>query len=238
MARFNGIKITWYGHDAFKFVSPNGKVILIDPWLDNPLAPKGALESIDKVDLILVTHGHGDHLGNTVEIAKKTGARVACIFEISQYLLSKGVENVQGMNKGGSIYIDGIKATMVDATHSSGIVESEREVIVGGESAGFIVTFENGFKVYHMGDTGLSGFFYMVGEFYKPDLLLIPIGDLFTLGPDNAAYAVTIIKPKWIIPMHYKTFPVLTGTPEKFIDALPQEYKGKVIVMNPGETIE
>jgi L-ascorbate metabolism protein UlaG (beta-lactamase superfamily) len=235
MERFEGVKITWYGHDAFKLESPKGKIILVDPWLDNPLAPEGVKENMGKVDLILVTHGHSDHIGNTVEIAKNTGALVACIYEISLYLNSRGVEKVQPMNKGGSFTYDDIVITMVDATHSSGI-DVGGKIVPGGEAAGFIITFENGFKVYHTGDTGLTGFMKIVGEFYKPDLLLIPVGDLFTLGPEGAAFAVKMIKPSWIIPMHYKTFPPLTGNPQKFIDYLDPEYKERVIVLNPGET--
>lgn len=237
MVRFNGIKVTWYGHDAFKLVSSKGKIILIDPWLDNPMAPEGAKDGLGNVDLILITHGHSDHLGNTIEIAKKTGALVACIYEMSLYLTSQGIERIQPMNKGGSFAFDDIVVTMVDASHSSGI-DVNGKVIPGGEAAGFIITFENDFRVYHTGDTGLTGFMYIVGEFYKPNLVLIPIGDLFTLGPESAAFAIKIMKPQWIIPMHYKTFPPLIDTPQTFIDALEPEYKERVIVLNPGETAE
>ncbi len=237
MARFEGIRVTWLGHSAFKLVSPKGKVILIDPWLEHPLAPSGAKETIDKVDYILVTHGHGDHMGNTIEIAQKTGATAVAIYEIASYLSQKGLKNVIGMNKGGTVELNGIKVTMVDATHSSGI-DDQGKLINGGEAAAFIVTFENGFKVYHMGDTGFHGSMQIIGDFYKPDLVLIPIGSVFTLGPEEAAYAIKLIKPRWIIPMHFDTFPLLTGKPEKFRESLSPEYRDRLVVLRPGETAE
>ncbi len=236
MSRFEGVKITWYGHAAFRFVSPKGKVIWIDPWLEHPLAPP-ASKDMEQADLILVTHGHSDHLGNTVTLAQKTGALVVSIYEIMLFLQKKGLTNLQGMNKGGTLEWEGLRITMTDATHSSGI-DVDGNVVPGGEAAGYIVTFENGFKVYHAGDTGLFGGLAMIGDFYRPDLVCLPIGSLFTMGPEEAAYAVTLLKPRWIIPMHYKTFPVLTGQPEALIKALPDEYKDRVIVLQPGETVE
>ncbi len=234
MARFNGIKVTWFGHASFKFESPEGKVILVDPWLDHPLAPEGA-KQFGHVDLILVTHGHSDHLGNTIEIAKSTNATVVAIYEIMLYLQGKGLSNLQGMNKGGTWEWNNIKITMTDAVHSSGIDEGGK-VIPGGDPAGYIITFENGFKVYHTGDTGLFGGMQFIGELYKPDLVCLPIGSLFTMGPEEAAFAVKILKPRWVIPMHYETFPILTGKPKDFIDLLPDEFKDRVIVLKPGET--
>jgi len=237
MARFNGVKIKYYGHSAFKLTSPEGKVVLIDPWLTNPIAPKGALDELDRVDLILVTHGHGDHIGDTVSIAKKFDAPVAAIFEIAVWLSGQGVSNTIGMNKDGTIEVGGIKATMVDATHSS-TIDTGNGFAPGGEAAGFIVEFENGLKVYHTGDTGFTGVMPIIGDFYKPDVLMIPIGSVFTLGPKSAAYAVKLIKPKWVIPMHFETFPVLTGKPEEFKEALDPEYREKLIIMYPGNEIE
>ncbi len=237
MSRFNGVKIKYYGHSAFKFTSPEGKVVLIDPWLTNPIAPKGALDELDRVDLILVTHGHGDHIGDTVQIAKKFDAPVAAIFEITVWLSQQGVSNTIGMNKDGTIEVAGIKATMVDATHSSSI-DTGNGFIPGGEAAGFIVEFENGFKVYHAGDTGFTGVMPIIGDFYKPDLFLVPIGSVFTLSPESAAYAVKLVKPRWVIPMHFDTFPVLTGKPEQFKEALDPEYKDRLIILYPGDEVE
>jgi L-ascorbate metabolism protein UlaG (beta-lactamase superfamily) len=237
MGRFYGTKVTWLGHSTFKIESPKGQVILIDPWLDNPRAPKDAKKHTKKVDYILITHGHGDHLGSAIEVAKKTKATVVAIHEISVYLTKKGLKKVIGMNKGGTVDLNGIKVTMVDATHSSGI-EDRGKLIPGGEAAGYIITMENGFRIYHMGDTGFHGTLNIIGDFYGPDLVLIPIGGTYTMGPEEAAYAVRILRPNWIIPMHYGTFPVLTGTPQKFIKSLTSTYKGSVIELRPGETAE
>ena len=237
MARFNGVKVTWYGHSAFKLESPHGKVILIDPWISNPEAPKNAREMLDRVDLILITHGHGDHIGDAVSLAKEFDATCVGIYEIANYLSSKGVKNTLGMNIGGNYNFGDIKISMVEASHSSTAYEGNTPVPLGNP-VGFVITFKNGFKVYHMGDTGLFGGLSVIGEFYRPDLILIPIGDLFTLGPEEAAYAVKLIRPEYIIPMHYKTFPLLKGTPEKFLELLGKEYKDKVIVLKPGETAE
>ncbi len=236
MKRFGGVKVTWFGHSAFKLESPEGKVILIDPWLTHPKAPRNAMKALDRVDLILVTHGHGDHIGDTVEIARKFNATVAAIYEVANYIGRQGVSNVIGMNIGGTFDFEGIKISMVEASHSSTIIDGSRE-IPGGSPAGFIVKFENGFVVYHMGDTGLFGGLKLIGEFYKPNLILIPIGSLFTLGPENAAYVVRLIDPDWIIPMHYETFPALTGKPEEFKAALSEEYRDRLIVLSPGETV-
>lgn len=235
-ARFDGLKITWLGHAGFKIVSPKGTVVLIDPWLDHPKAPKGV--DLSKVDLILITHGHFDHIGNTVEIAKRTGATVVAIFEVSVYLQQQGLKNVVGMNKGGTYEFKGIKVHMVEASHSSGI--GTERIIPGGEAAGYIVEFENGVKIYHMGDTGFSGTFSITADYYKPDVIMIPIGDHFTLGPREAAYVVNhyFQGARWYIPMHYGTFPILKGTPEAFQAALAPELRDRVLVLKPGETVE
>ena len=234
-SKSSGIKITWYGHAAFLIESPKGKRILIDPWLDNPKAPEGAMD-ITNVDLILITHGHSDHIGNTIEIAKRTGAKVISIFEVYLHIEAQGVTNAQGMNKGGTIDIDGIKVTMVDAKHSSGI-DLDGKVINGGDAAGYIIEIENNFKIYHAGDTGLFGDMKIIGEFYKPDVALLPIGGLYTMGPSEAAYACKLLKPKYIIGMHYGTFPVLTGSPEELKELLPNDMKNRVIKLEPGKEI-
>jgi len=234
-SKSSNIKITWYGHSAFLFESPKGKRILIDPWLENPKAPPGA-KDISNIDLILVTHGHGDHVGNTIEIAKRTQAKVFAIYEIYVHLTSQGVTTANGMNKGGTVDVDGVKITMVDAKHSSG-VDFESKVIAGGEAAGFVVELENGFKFYHAGDTALFGDMKIIGDLYKPDLVLLPIGGFYTMGPNEAAYACKLLKPKYIIGMHYGTFPLLTGTPEALKKLLPKDLKKKLIVLEIGKTV-
>jgi L-ascorbate metabolism protein UlaG (beta-lactamase superfamily) len=229
------LKVTWFGHSAFHLLSPGGKSILIDPWLDNPKAPAGSKE-ISPVDLILVTHGHGDHVGNTVEIARRTGARVIGIHELSLYLQGVGVAGVSGMNKGGTVAFDGIKITMTDAVHSAGI-DGEKNVVCGGEAAGFVLTFEDGSTAYHAGDTALFGDMKLIGELYGPRVVFLPIGDLFTMGPREAALACRVLKPKAIIAMHYGTFPVLTGTPAELQRFLPPDMRKRVLELTPGSPV-
>ncbi len=234
MKRFEGAKIKYYGHSAFKIISQEGKVILIDPWLSNPLSPQ---KDYDKVDLILLTHAHGDHLGDTLEIAKKTQAKVYAIHEISVYLQKKGIKNAIGMNIGGHIKDGNIEIIQTEATHSSSIQEGEN-LIPGGDPTGFVIKLEKGFTIYHAGDTGVFGGMQIIGELYKPHLALLPIGSHYTMGPLEAAYACKLIKPKYVIPMHYATFPILTGTPEEFKNLLDPSLSIEVIVLKPGEEAE
>jgi len=229
------LRVTWLGHSAFKFETTREKVVLIDPWLDNPKAPLGAKE-MPRVDLILVTHGHGDHLGNTVEIAQRTGATVVCMFDLSVFLQSTGVKTVQGMNKGGTMSVDGISISMVDAKHSSDI-DAGGTLSPGGDAAGYVVEFENGLRIYHAGDTSVFGDMKIIAEIYKPDVAFLPIGDYFTMGPREAAYACGLLKPKRIIGMHYGTFKVLTGTPAELKKLLPPRLKNRLLELEPGKTV-
>ncbi len=229
-----GTSITWLGHAAFRIGTPTGKTIYIDPWLDNPRCPP-ELKQVDRADAILVTHGHFDHVGNTVDIAKKTSAQVVCIHEVSVYLGAQGVQNVIGMNKGGTVEVAGIRATMVSADHSSGL-SGEHGIICGGASAGFVVELENGFKLYHAGDTNVMSDMRIIGELYRPDLALLPIGGHYTMAPREAAYAARLLGVKSVLPMHYGTFPILAGTPA----ALQEELKGagiEVVELSPGGTL-
>jgi L-ascorbate metabolism protein UlaG (beta-lactamase superfamily) len=226
------ITVTWYGHSAFKLESPSGRVVLVDPWLDNPKAPPGAKE-FARVDIILVTHGHGDHIGNTLEIARKTSARVVAIYEVGLYLQGKGLNRVEGINKSGSVTIEGIRVTMTHAQHSSGL-EPGGEILSGGDAAGYVVRFEDDFAVYHAGDTGLFGDMKLIGELYKPDLVMLPIGGCFTMGPREAAYACRLLKPRTIVGMHYGTFPVLAGTPAELRRHLPAPMRKAVRELTPG----
>jgi L-ascorbate metabolism protein UlaG (beta-lactamase superfamily) len=226
------LNVTWFGHSAFLLRAPGGKTVLIDPWLDNPKAPPEA-KAVTPVGLILITHAHSDHIGNAVEVARRTGAKVISIHEISLYLQQQGVAESQGMNKGGTMRVDGIRVTMVDARHSSA-VDGGGVVVPGGEAAGFVVNFENGFRVYHAGDTAVFGDMKIIADLYKPDLAILPIGGLYTMGPVEAAYACRLLKPKYVIGMHYGTFPALSGTPEELRKELPASMKRIVLKLDPG----
>lgn len=230
-----GIKITYYGHSAFKLAGA-GVNVLIDPWLSNPLL-NTPLEQVGQVDLILVTHGHGDHVGETVPLAGKTGATVVAIHELSQILAEQGVAKVVGMNKGGTLSAAGLKITMTQAVHSS-TMDVGGAMVPAGEAGGFVVQFPNGFTVYHAGDTAAFKDMELIKELYQPELAMLPIGSHYVMNPREAALACRLIRPKWVIPMHYGTFPVLTGTPEELIELLKDEPGIKVIALQPGETVE
>jgi L-ascorbate metabolism protein UlaG (beta-lactamase superfamily) len=241
--------LQWLGQSAFKITTPGGKVILIDPFITtNPVAPQELkdLSKLGKVDLILVTHGHGDHVGDTVAIAQMTGAKVGLNGDMGRTFAALGwvpSEQLVRFNKGGTVTPLGgdVRITMVRAEHSSDIVQEDpatkkTTVHPGGEPAGYIIELENGFTIYHAGDTGVFADMAFIGEYYKPDLALLPIGGHFTMDPAHAAYAVrNLLKVTTIIPMHYGTFPLLKGTPEQFTKALG-DFPTTIIVMKPGET--
>ena len=229
------LNLTWFGHSAFLLKAPLGRSVLIDPWLENPKAPPGA-KAMTPVDLILVSHGHSDHVGNTIEIAQRTNATVISIYEISLYLQKQGVVNAQGMNKGGTMSVDGLKVTMVDARHSSDL-DVGGTVVPGGEPAGFVVEFENGFRMYHAGDTAVFGDMRIIADLYKPQLAILPIGGLYTMDPREAAYACTLLKPKYVVGMHYGTFPVLAGTPTELKKYLPASLRKIVVELEPGRPV-
>jgi L-ascorbate metabolism protein UlaG (beta-lactamase superfamily) len=235
MLNMRGNKITWLGHAAFQITTATGQVVLIDPWLTgNPRCPAVKFE---RVDTILVTHGHGDHLGDTVALAKKHKSNVVCIYEVYLWLNAKGVETCCPMSKGGSQRVGDIEVTMTQAIHSSGI-EDGGQVVYAGEPAGYVVRLPGGLVLYHAGDTGIFGDMKLMGELYAPELACLPIGDLYTMGPREAALAIRLLGVKHVIPMHYGTFPPLTGSPEE-LRRLTQDVAGLTIhALKPGETLE
>ncbi|HLW88161.1 MAG TPA: metal-dependent hydrolase [Terriglobales bacterium] len=231
--KLDGIKITWLGHATFRIETPEGKTLLIDPWTKgNPKCPEKE-KNFAKVDVMLCTHGHGDHIGDAVEIAKKHNPMVVGMPELCGWLESKGVKRVSGMNKGGTQTVADVRITMVQAVHSSGIQDGDR-MIYGGEAAGYVLEFSNGVKIYHAGDTCVFGDMAIIREIYAPEICMLPIGDHYTMGPLQAAYACKLLKPETVIPMHYGTFPVLTGTPSELRKLAPDV---EVREMKPGETI-
>lgn len=227
--------ITWYGHSAFKVTTPSGKVLLIDPWLANPANPKGKeiLAALDKADQILLTHAHGDHIGNTVEIAKKTGARLVASNDLMKAMVkyagfpAKQADFSGTGNIGGTVTLLGgeVKVTFVHALHSSALEYDDKaglpkSLAYAGNPGGFVIAVTNGPTIYHTGDTDLFGEMKFIGDISSVDVMMACIGDKFTMGPDRAAAAVELVNPKMVIPMHFGTFAALTGTPEAFELAL------------------
>jgi L-ascorbate metabolism protein UlaG (beta-lactamase superfamily) len=230
---WNGIKITWLGHATFRIQTPAGKTILIDPWvMNNPACPESE-KKIERVDVMLCTHGHFDHIGDAVEIAKKHNPVAVGIFELCAWLEKKGVKQTSAMNKGGTQVVGDIKVTMVHAVHSCGIADGD-QIIYGGEACGYVIEFANGLKLYHAGDTNVFGDMAIIHDLYAPDVVLLPIGDRFTMSPREAAYACNLLKPKVVIPMHFATFPLLTGTPGELQKLVKDS---KVLELKPGVTI-
>jgi len=229
----NGVKLTWLGHATFRIDTPGGKTILVDPWvMGNPMCPEKD-KDVKHVDVMLCTHGHFDHIGDAVEIAKKHKPMVVAIPELGHWLGKKGVQQVSSMNKGGTQPVGDIKVTMVHADHSCGITDGD-QIVYGGEACGYVIEFSSGFKIYHAGDTNVFGDMAIIRDLYAPDIAMIPIGDHYTMSPREAAYACNLLKPKTIIPMHFGTFPVLTGRPGDLQKRLPGV---QIIEMKPGVRI-
>jgi L-ascorbate metabolism protein UlaG (beta-lactamase superfamily) len=242
-------QLTWYGHAAFKIKTVTGKILLIDPWVTNPAFARGKdeLTSLDRVDLILLTHGHSDHVGNAVEIGKRTGASLVSNFDLNAAMISVlGYPKAQASNEttghlGGELsLLDGeVRVQFVPAWHGSSVQRDEDATSVyGGSPTGLIVMLRDGPTIYHTGDTDLFSDMALVKRFHKIDVMLVCIGDHFTMGPARAAEAVKIVAPTTIIPMHYGTFPVLTGTPEVFERELKKrKLRSELRIMEVGETI-
>lgn len=228
-----GLKITWLGHATFRIETPEGKILYIDPWIaGNPACPEKN-KTVAHVDVLLCTHGHGDHIADAVDLCQKHQPTAVGIFELATWLEKKGARNVAAMNKGGSFTVADVKITMVHADHSCGILDGD-QIIYAGEAVGYVLEFSNGVKIYHAGDTNVFGDMKIIHELYAPEIAMLPIGDRYTMSPREAAYACNLLKPKTVIPMHFGTFPVLTGTPAQ----LQKLAKGvEVVELTPGVTV-
>src|SRR5262245_2207468 len=235
MSRSWGVTITWLGHATVHYRDEAGRVVLVDPWIEgNPASPPMA-KALDRVDSILITHAHGDHFRDVLPIAKRLAPEIICNYETYLYLETKGVGKITGMNKGGTVEAAGVKATMVHAIHSNSIVDGDR-VLYGGEPCGYVMEFAGGTRVYHAGDTGIFGDMKLIGELYRPSVAVLPIGDLYTMGPTEAAAAARLIGAKAIVPIHHSTFPALPGTPEALRAALKDRPDIEVVALKPGES--
>lgn len=236
MALERDTRITWWGHSCVEILTPGGKTILIDPWFANPRSPKPE-SAVERCELMLVTHGHFDHMGDAVHIASRLRPAWPCIHEMSLWLgrnLPGGNDAVTGMNKGGTVETAGVRVTMTPADHSGSDWNAEGSVpLYLGEAAGFVVELENGFRIYHAGDTSAFLDWALLGEMYRPELVMLPIGGHYTMGPWEAARAVSLLRAKHVLPLHYGTFPILAGTPAQLRNELGSLGVENVTVYEP-----
>ena len=232
MSASSGTRITWLGHATVLIQTPKGRNILIDPFIaHNPKYPQ-SFELPSKIHHVLLTHGHGDHISDAVPVAQKHGSTVVAIYELADYVAGKGVAETVGMNLGGSVELDGVTATMVEAKHSAGAADEKGTHYVG-VATGFILSVAGGPVLYHAGDTAVFGDMQLIREIYKPSVVMLPIGDFYTMGPREAAVACRLLAPKVVLPIHWGTFPALTGTPDQL--AALVEPGVKVERWKPGE---
>jgi L-ascorbate metabolism protein UlaG (beta-lactamase superfamily) len=223
------LSLTWLGHAGFRLDGSSGKRVYIDPWLDNPKFPESE-RNIERIDVLALTHGHSDHSGNVADLAKQHSATVVCMIEIGDWLANQGLENVEGMNKGGTVDVDGVRVTMTDARHSSSLPDGT----YGGEPAGVVVDLD-GTRIYHAGDTCVFGDMQLIARLYEPDVAILPIGGYFTMDPREAAVALELLGTTRCVPCHYGTFPALSGTPDELRKLAPSGVE--IISPEPGETI-
>ncbi|MBV8114033.1 MAG: metal-dependent hydrolase [Silvibacterium sp.] len=235
MTDFKGSTFTWLGHAVVQITTPKGTEILIDPFIEhNPKYPKSH-KLPQKLDLLLLTHGHSDHIADAASVAKKHGPEVVAMVELAGWLKSKGVQRASGMNLGGSYKVKDVTLSMVEARHSTGIDDGST-TLYGGEPVGYVITIDGGPVLYHAGDTAAFLDMQLIRDLYSPEIGFLPIGDYYTMGPKGAAIAARYLGLKTVVPIHYGTFPVLTGTPEE----LEKHLTGsgiEVLKPKPGEAL-
>jgi L-ascorbate metabolism protein UlaG (beta-lactamase superfamily) len=227
--------LTWLGHASFRVDTPGGKRIYVDPWLGNPKCPEAEREP-ERVDAIVLTHGHDDHVGETVELAQRFSCPVYALVELRGWLAGQGVaeDPTQAMNKGGTVRFEDATITMTDANHSSSTFENGTPIYLG-EPAGVVLAMDDGPTIYFAGDTNVFGDMQLIGRIYEPDLAVLPVGDHYTMGPEEAAVAAELLGVSRMVPCHWGTFPLLTGTPERCREKMAG---CEVLELQPGETIE
>ena len=232
------VHLTWLGHGTFRFDTPGGKRVYVDPWLTNPKNPDSEKEP-ERIDLIAITHGHDDHVGNTVDLVQKYDPVVLAPVELADWLvwMKKAVseDKIRDPNKGGTVDVDGVKVTLTHAQHSSSTVDDEHMVYLG-EPVGLVFEVENGTKLYFAGDTNVFGDMQLIKRLYAPDVAILPIGGHYTMDPKEAAVALEFLGVKQCVPCHYGTFPILAGTPDQLRELAPSGVE--ILAMEPGETIE
>jgi L-ascorbate metabolism protein UlaG (beta-lactamase superfamily) len=237
MLNLKGNRITYFGHSTFSITTPSGQIALIDPWVQtNPRCPK-ELKKMDRLDFIFLTHAHSDHFGDLPALAKKFRPKLVASFETCIWLDNQGFGKLTApMGKGGSQKVGEFHITMTHAMHSNSI-EVDGKAIYGGEPAGYIVRLPGDISLYHAGDTAVFGDMKLIAQLYQPQIAMLPIGDLFTMGPAEASVAAGLLGAKTVIPMHYATFPQLTGTPEEFQRETKDIAGLSVVVMQPGDSL-
>jgi L-ascorbate metabolism protein UlaG (beta-lactamase superfamily) len=225
--------LTWLGHGSFRIDTPGGKRVYVDPWLSGPTCPETEREP-DRIDVIAVTHAHGDHVSDVAELGRRHGAHLVAMYELAAWLEGQGYPDASsgGMNRGGTVDVDGVTFTMTVAFHSSGTPDGS----YGGEPAGYVVGLENGTRVYFAGDTCVFGDMQLIGRLYSPDLAVLPIGDRYTMGPREAALALELLGVRRCVPAHWGTFPMLTGTPAELREHAPSDVE--VVDLEPGGSVE